>query len=196
MKEMALKRTLICKLFWAKPPRGSFLSWYMYISAPSELKSVSLFSCKGSWNVWAIPFIHYTYKIFIDWVSVKHYEMLMLASQFTFYSHWRSSCSNCCQSIFNLDKLSWGTRDYWGQNKLVQIIRTHKTLPLTMMVTMKIMATFKSSWQWWGGGKQRKGRKDVIIEKTAMVKKKNKDKIFSLKGIYMNSPVSEIWWRI
>ena len=130
-------------------------------------------------------------------IKLKRHSMkLMLACQFTFYSHWRSSCSNCCQSIFNLDKLSWGTRDYWGQNKLVQIIRTHKTLPLTMMVTMKIMATFKSSWQWWGGGKQRKGRKDVIIEKTAMVKKKNKDKIFSLKGIYINSPVSEIWWRI
>ena len=36
----------------------------------------------------------------------------------------------------------------------------------------------------------------MIIEKTVMVKNKNKEKIFSLKGIYINSPVSEIWWRI
>lgn len=126
----------------------------------------------------------------------RHIMKLMMACQFTFYSHWRSSCSNCCQSIFNLDKLSWGTRDYWGQNKLVKI-RTQKMLPLTMMVTMKMMATLTQSWQWrWGGGEGQKGREDVIIEKTVMVKKKNKDKIFSLKGIYINSPVSEIWWRI
>ena len=72
-------------------------------------------------------------------IKLKRYFMkLMLACQFTFYSHWRSSCSNCCQSIFNLDKLSWGTRDYWEQYKLVKI-RTHVTLPLTMTVTMKIM---------------------------------------------------------
>ena len=118
----------------------------------------------------------------------RHFMKLMLACQFTFYSHWRTSCSNCCQSIFNLDKLSWGTRDYWEQYKLVKI-RTHITLPLTMMVTMKIMATFKSSGQWWGGGKRRKGRKDVIIEKTEMVKKKNKDRTFSLIGINVNSHV-------
>ena len=37
----------------------------------------------------------------------------------------------------------------------------------------------------WAIGKQ-------SIEKTVMVKKKNKDKIFSLKGIYINSLVSEI----
>ena len=118
----------------------------------------------------------------------RHFMKLMLACQFTFYSHWRSSCSNCCQSIFNLDKLSWGTRDYWGQKKLVKI-RTHIMLPLTMMVTMKMMTTLKRSWHWWWGGKGQKGRKDVIIEKTVMVKKKNKDKIFSLIGINVNSHV-------
>ena len=118
----------------------------------------------------------------------RHFMKLMLAYQFTFYSHWRSSCSNCCQSIFNLDKLSWGTRDYWGQNKLVKI-RTHKMLPLTMMVTIKIMATLKWSWHWRWGGEGQKGRKGVIIKKTVMVNKKNKDKIFSLTGIYVNSHV-------
>ena len=118
----------------------------------------------------------------------RHFMKLMLACQFTFYSHWRSSCSNCCQSIFNLDKFSWGTIDYWGQNKLVKI-RTHKMLPLTMMVTMKMMTTLKRSWHWWWGSEGQKGRKDVIIEKTVMVKNKNKDKIFSLIGINVNSHV-------
>ena len=111
-------------------------------------------------------------------ITLKRHFMkftFMLVSQFTFYSHWRSSCSNCCQSIFNLDKLSWGTRDYLGQNKLVQIFRTHVTLPLTMMVTMKMMATLKRSWQWWGGGEGQKGREGVIIEKSVMVKKKDRD---------------------
>ena len=111
-------------------------------------------------------------------ITLKRHFMkftLMLVSQFTFYSHWRSSCSNCCQSIFNLDKLSWGTRDYLGQNKLVQISRTHVTLPLTMMVTMKMMATLKRSWQWWEEGEGQKGREDVIIEKSVMVKKKDRD---------------------
>ena len=70
MKEMALKRTLISKTFW-----GNLLEAHALSSALSELKSVSLFSFKRGWNVWAIPFIYYIYKMFIDWVTVKLSEL-------------------------------------------------------------------------------------------------------------------------
>ena len=75
MKEMAHKRTLICKIFWGNLLEAHALGAPTCIISSFRAERCLPIVLQKEINVWAIPFIYYTYKIFIDWVTVKLSEL-------------------------------------------------------------------------------------------------------------------------